>query len=67
MCADGPAVVIGQCLVGEGFLLILDHLLCPEQLPFIPQVLVQLLCPVLWHRRVGQDRRQDGLQVVHDA
>ena len=59
--ADGPGVIVGQRLVAPRFFLILHHLLGPEQLPVIPQVLVELLC------RMRQDGRQERLQVVDDA
>ena len=59
--ADGSAVIVGQRLVAACFLLGLDHVLCAEQLPFVPQVLVKLLCSV------RQDGSQDRLQVVHDT
>jgi hypothetical protein len=59
--ADGARVIVGQRPVGTHLLLVLDYVLGAEQLPIVAQVLVELL------RRVRQDRRQDGLQVVDDA
>ena len=54
MCADGAAVIVRQCLVCPRFLLVFHHPLRAKEpalsgvegLPFLPQVLVQLLCPV---------------------
>ena len=54
-------MIVRQRPVATGLLLVLDHVLRPKQLPLVAQVLVQPL------GGVGQDRRQDGLQVVHDA
>jgi hypothetical protein len=59
--ADRPRVVVGQRPVRPRLFLVLDHLLRAEQLPFVAQVLVELLSGV------GQDRRQDRLEVVDDA
>jgi hypothetical protein len=54
-------VIVGQRLVGARLLLVLYHVLGAKELAVIAQVLVQLL------RRMRQDGRQDGLQVVDDT
>jgi len=53
-------MVVGQRLVAACLFFVLDHMLRAEELAIVAQVLMQLL------RRVGQDRRQDRLQVVDD-
>jgi hypothetical protein len=59
--AHCPAVVVRQCQVALRLFLVLDHVLRAEELAVVAQVLVEPL------RRVGQDRRQDRLQVFDDA
>jgi len=59
--ADRPHVVTRQRFVRPRLFLELDHVLRANELSIVAQVLVQPLC------RVGQDGRQDRLQVVHSA
>ena len=47
--------------------MVLDHLLRAKELPLAALILVQLLCPVLTHRRVRQDRHEDRLQGIYTA
>jgi hypothetical protein len=61
MCADSPAVIVGQRPVTPRLFLVLDHVLRAKEVTVVAQVLVEFL------RRVGQDGCQDRLQIVHDA
>jgi hypothetical protein len=57
--ADRARVVVGQRRTPQCFLLILEHVLCANELPVIAQAFVELLG---W---VEQDGCQDRLQTVH--
>jgi hypothetical protein len=54
-------VIVGQDLAGTGLFLILDDVVSAEELAIVAHVLVQVL------DGLGQDGRQESLQVVDDT